>query len=414
MTLLPHRRRLWRLSALAILLLSVWLAACSPGPSNTTYTIATVFPTSGSDAAIGQALQNAVDLAVNQNVKLASGYSLRVVHLAEGDVTGTAVTSAAADPSLVAIVGPLESASALGMLPVVEARGISTISPGATLTGLTQSTAAQAEGLSFATLHPKGKPVAFFRLLPTDDAIGKAAADLAVAPSGAHGLGGHSAFVVSDGSASGNALAAAFDQELKAKRGTVAGQQSIMAGDALNVQAVVSAIVEAQPDLVFYAGGVQGGAELRGAISLTGAPGLPLLAAGFMGNDPDWMTQVGVAAAAANTTTLLPARDLSALPNAKSFVTAYTAAYPKQAIVPQAVLAYDAAMDEIAAIKGLLKAGKAVTRSSLLAAVAGAKYSGLAGTVAFDQSGDTAAPAAFAVYSCDGKGAWHYQAQLGG
>lgn len=413
--IMPHHRlRLWRLGALAILLLGVWLAACNPGPSNTTYTIASVFPTSGPDTAIGQALQNAVDLAVTQNAKLADGYILRVVHVAEGDVTGTAVTNAAADPSLVAIVGPLESASAVGMLPVVEAKGIATISPGATLPGLTQSAAAQAEGLSFATLHPKGKPVAFFRLLPTDDATGKAAADLAVAPGSSHGLGAHSVFVVSDGSASGNALAAAFTQELKAKRGAVAGQQAITAGDPINVQGTVSAIVAAQPDLVFYAGGVQGGAELRGTLSLTGAPGLPLLAAGFMGGDPDWMTQVGVAAAAANTTALLPARDLSALPNAKSFVTAYTAAYPKQAIVPQAVLAYDAAMDEIAAIKGLLKAGTAVTRASVLAALTSAKYSGVTGTIAFDPNGDSTAPAAFAVYTCDGKGAWHYQTQLGG
>lgn len=404
----------WRLAVLAILLLSAWLAACSPGPQHITYTIATVFPTSGPDAAIGQALQNAVDLAVKQNARLDANDSLRVVHVAEGDVTGPAVANAAADSSLIAIVGPLESTAALGMLPVVEARGIATISPGATLPGLTQSDVAQAEGLSFATLHPKGKPVAFFRLPPTDVASGTAAADLAVAPASAHGLGAHAVFVVTDGSPSGAAMAAAFGQDLRAKHGVVAGQQGITPGDAINVQSAVSAVIAAQPDLVFYAGGVQGGAELRAALSLTGAPGLPVLEAGPMGGDPDWATQVSVAPAAANTTALLPARDLSALPSAKTFVAAYTAAYPKQTILPQSALAYDAAMDEIAAIQGLLKAGKAVTRASVLAAVASAKYSGVTGTIAFDANGDNTAAAAFAVYTCDGKGAWHYETQLGG
>lgn len=414
MTISARHPRVLFLAATAILLLSAWLAGCSPGPQHTTYTIATVFPTAGPDAAIGQALQNAVDLAVKQNARLDANSSLQVVHVAEGDVTGTAVANAAADSSVVAVVGPLESTAALSMLPVVEARGITTISPGSTLPGLTQPDAAQVEGLSFATLHPKGKPVAFFRLSPTDAAAGTAAADLAVAPGSAHGLGAHSVFVVTDGSPSGGAMAAAFNQELKGKRGSVAGQRNITPGDVINVQAAVSAIVAAQPDLVFYAGGVQGGAEVRGTLSLTGVPGLPLLAAGAMGGDPDWVTQVGVAPAAANTTALLPARDLSALPGAKSFVTAYTAAYPGQTILPQAVLAYDAAMDEIAAIRGLLKAGKAVTRASVLAVVASAKYSGVTGTIAFDKNGDNTAPAAFAIYTCDGKGAWHYQTQLGG
>ena len=414
MSILARHPRVRHLAALAILLVGVWLAGCSPVPQHTTYTIATVFPTAGPDAVIGQALQNAVDLAVKQNAQLNADTSLQVVHVAEGDVTGPAVANTAGDSSVVAIVGPLESTAALSMLPVVEARGIATISPGATLPGLTQPDAAQAEGLSFTTLHPKGKPVAFFRLPPSDTAAGAAAADLAVAPGSAHGLGAHAVFVVTDGSPSGSAAVAAFGQELKAKHGAIAGQRTITPGDVINVQAAVSAIVAAQPDLVFYAGGIQGGAELRGALSLTGAPGLPVLAAGSMGGDPDWETQVGVTPAAANTTALLPARDLSSLPGAKTFVAAYTAAYPGQAVVPQAALAYDAAMDEIAAIKGLVKAGKAVTRASVLAAVANAKYSGVTGTIAFDKNGDNTAPAAFAVYTCDAKGAWHYQAQLGG
>jgi ABC-type branched-subunit amino acid transport system substrate-binding protein len=408
------RHRVWRLVALGIALMGVWLAACATTPATTIYTIATIFPTVGPDAAIGNALQNAVDLAVKQNQRLGSNVTLRVLHIQEGAVTGAPVADAAADPSLVAIVGPLASAAAPGILPVVGEQGIVTVSPGASLPGLTQADAAQAEGLSFTALHPAGKPIAFFRLSPTDTAAGKFAADLAVAPGSAHGLHAHAVFVVTDGTASGAARAAAFGQELKAKHGALVGQRVITPSDPLSVQAAVSAIVDADPDLVFYAGGIQGGAALRAALSLSGAPGLPLLATGDMGDDPDWATLVGQAPAAGNTTALVPARDLSALPAANSFVAAYKAAYPGQALVPQSALAYDAAMDEIAALKGLLKAGKPVTRASLLAAVAGATYTGVTGTITFDKNGDSTAHAAFAVYTCDAKGMWHYQTQLGG
>jgi len=54
-------------------------------------------------------------------------------------------------------------------------------------------------------IHPSGKPLAFFRLAPTDDALGKSAADLAVAPTASHGLAAHSVFLVDDATASGKA-----------------------------------------------------------------------------------------------------------------------------------------------------------------------------------------------------------------
>lgn len=407
------------LGPLVTVLLVAGLAGCSIGigapTRDKTLAIATILPTSGPDAAIGQAMQQAVDLAVKQNATLGNGFTLTAVHADEAsDEPAAAVSSLAGNQRVMGIVGPLDSQSAAAMLPGVEQSGIVTISPGATLPGLTQPDQAAAEGLQFGQLHPQGKPIAFFRLPETDTAAGKAAADLAVAPDKTHGLAAQSVFVVDDGTPSGKALAGAFTQELKAKRGTAAGRQTLQLGVPDSAQAVVTAIIKATPDLVFFGGGSAAAAQLRGTLSLTGAPDLAILMVSQAAGHPDWSTAVGVAAAAANTTALLPAPDLSTLDGAKDFVSAYQAAYAGQAPLPQAALAYDAAMDEIAAIKSLVGSGTQVTRSAVLAAVAAAKYAGVSGTLAFDAHGDNTTALGYSLYTCDAQGAWRFVTALKG
>lgn len=416
-------RKTWRLAPLCLLLVAAWmsvaLAACNVNkPDDKTYTIATVLPATGADAAVGQAMQRAVDLAVKQNAALGKGYTLTVAHADEASVSdANAAAQVIAGSHVLGIVGPFSSDTAVTLLPVVEQNGVVTISPTSSLPGLTQSAAATAEGLDFAKLHPKGKAVAFFRMAPTDTALGVAAADLSVAAPSSHGLGAHSCFVVDDGTPSGKAESAAFIQELKAKHGSVAGEQSLAAGATngqSNAQSIVTSIVEADPDAVFFAGSAAAGAELRGTLSLTGAPQLRILTAGAIANDPSWATTVGVVPAAAYTTAILPAPDLSTLtdPGAKGFASAYAAAYPGKDLLPQSALAYDAAMDEINAVKSLISKGKPLTRAGVLAAVASAKYAGTTGAVAFDANGDSTTPLGFAVYSCDVKGAWTYQTSV--
>ncbi|MEO7003253.1 MAG: ABC transporter substrate-binding protein, partial [Ktedonobacterales bacterium] len=314
---------------LGILLLA-GLAACSGVGPDKTLTLGTLLPTSGASSAVGLAMQQAVDLAVKQNAALPNGYSLTDTHLDENSIGGAAaVTTLASNSQLMCIVGPLDSETALDMLPVVEQQGLATITPAATLPGLTQADAAATEGLIFSQLHPKGKPVAFFRLPATDTALGKAAADAATASTASHGLNARAVFVVDDGMASGKALAEAFNAELKAHGGNVVGQATLTVGAQDNTQSIVSAIVEAYPDAVFFAGGVAAGAELRSTLSLTGAPQLPLLITGPAAADPDWSKTVGLAAASAYTTALLPAPDITTLPDAtttKAFTTAYQSA----------------------------------------------------------------------------------------
>ncbi len=395
------------------LLVGTALAGCAE-KATTNVTIATFFPTSGVDGTLGMALQNAVDLAVSQQGAIGSGYTLGVEHVdALNSDPATAARALVADPTVLGVVGPLDSTAALGMMPSVAQAGLVTISPGATLPGLTLTDQATVEKLQFAQLHPKGAAIAFLRLPENDNAMGKVAADLAVAPTSAHGLNAKAFALMDDGSASGKAALAAFAAELKAQGGTVAAQGSIAAGDSASVQSAVSVIVDAFPDAVYYAGGSEAGAELRGALTLSGA-GLPLLVSGPGAGDTAWGGMVGVAAAAANTWAILPAVDLAKLTNAKSFATAYAAAHAGQAPPALAALAYDAAMDEIAAIKAVIASGKPVTRAAVLAAVAGAQYAGVTGTVAFDKNGDNTTALGFSLYTADNKGAWHFVETLKG
>lgn len=410
-------RRWWRV-ALLVITVALALSGCAlggGGAQSQTLNLLTILPVTGADSAVGLAMRQAVDLAVHQNASLGGKYTLGVIHVDEslGDVSQL-VSSSVAGGHVLGVVGPYSSDSALAVAPVIERAGIATITPGATLTGLTQASAATGEGVSFTQLRPQGAPVAFFQLPQTSDAEGKAAADLAVAGGWRHGLSAHAIFVVDDGTISGKALATAFSAELVAKHGSVAGRQSFTSDALDNPLTLVAAIVEAYPDAVFYAGNTLAGAQLRGALTLAGVPQLPLLTAGSAADNPNWSDAVGGASLAAYSTALLPAGDLSTLKGAQAFVSAYKAAYGGATPLPQSALAYDAAMDEIAAIRATLAAGKTPTASAVLSAIASGTYHGVTGDLAFDKNGANTNPIPFSVYTCDTKGVWTYQTSVTG
>ena len=405
-----------RLAIVAVLLYAVVCSACSNNTANSkALVIATLLPISGEAAGVGLALQRGVDLAVQQ-ANLGNGYTLTTVHADEIGNPAPLIQQFDANSQIMGIIGPYDSATAKVIIPLVTNDQIATMSPTTTLPGLTQADQASAEGITFASLHPAGKPVAYFRLPENDNALGKVAADLATAPAAAGGVAAKSAFLVDDGSDSGKAQAAAFSLEFKAKKATVAGQKTITLGAQDNSQAVITAIIQAEPDVVFWGGGATSGAKLRDTLSLSGLPQMPIVTGGQVASDPNWVTAVGLPAAAASTLALLSAPDPSTLsaPAAKSAIAAYQAAYASTPLLPQSLMAYDAAMVEIAAIKSIIASGKDVTRGAVIAAIANIKYTGVTGAMAFDANGDNTLALGFALYSCDTAGKWSYKAHLNG
>jgi ABC-type branched-subunit amino acid transport system substrate-binding protein len=402
-----------RLAALGSLL--ILLSGCNLGMfrSSTPHPlrllrIAAIFPASGVDAPIGRALQRGVDLAVLQHARLARGYRLVIVPVDEAGAPAR-IDAVLRKRHVLAIVGPLESQDALALLPSIESLGIATISP-AMLPAVTPSLPPGQAGLPRRSLHPAGRPVALFRLDETENMAGRAAADLARAP--APGLAA-TVFVVDDGSPTADTLAGAFTTETRRNGTIIAGRRTLEAGIPNNMQKAVSTIIEAHPDLVFYAGGTAGGADLRRTLSLTGAPQLRLLTAGTIADHPGWGAAVRTRAAAAYTTALLPAQDISILPRAERFVSRYHRAFPGKALLPQSALAYDAATDEIAAMKALVREGKPVSRSSVRSLIASREYRGITGWLGFDRDGNELRGMGFSLYTCDVYGRWHYQRTVG-
>lgn len=394
MTLASHCRRVYHPVRLLMLVAVLFgLTSCSVGvsraPRPRVLHLAAIFPTSGVDGPLGRAVEGGVELAVRRHVRLAKGYRLALTHIDENALSPSELKTVLRQQKVLGAVGPLESASASALLPVLVQQRIATISPVALLPVLPgRQTGAQ--------------PTSFFPLAATDDVAGKVAADLAVAPASGAGP----VFLVDDGSPSGRTLAAAFAAELARRSGLIAGRRSTTSRDPIGVQRVVSAIIEAHPTLVFYAGDTAAGAALRRTLSQTGAPLLPMLTAGSIADHPGWAAAVGGRAISAHTIGIVPAPDLSTLPRATHVQSGYRRAFPRGTLLPQTAMAYDAAMDEIASMRALLRAGKPVTRGALAAALVGSRYRGITGPLDLARTGSPPRYR-FRLYTCDLNGVWH-------
>ena len=414
---LTRWRALWMELGLDVIrclpvLLAASLASCAVGPVTLfgpppvqPLTLGVVLPLSGPDGLLGQAMAHGVELAVRQNAVPAKGFQLIVRQIDEASASAAqSVGALANDSTVVGVIGPLDNTTAHTLVPVIEQQHLAAISPGVLLSSLTQPNSAEPDGVLYPSLGAKLGSLAMFELA-APDAIGKVAASVAVAAPSAQGLGARSVFVVTDGSAVGQAQAAAFVQALVAAGGSTIGTATVPSGDKVSAQVAAIAIIRAQPDAVFYAGGTQSGAELRRAVTLTGAPQMTILATAPIAANPGWSADVGEAAASAYTVAVMPAQLPANSAAASAFMSAYHAAFGQEP-PPQAALTYDATMDEIGAIKALLAAGKHVTRDAVLAHVASASYTGLTGTLAFDASGVVRTHLEYGVYSCDGSGNW--------
>jgi len=398
----------------AVALSSLGLAACGTsggGSGNKALKIGTEFPVSGTDAAVTLPAQYGVDLAVQQNKDLGSGYTLDVVHKNDEGTSGADPSIGAAniqqliaDSSVVAAVGPFNSGVAKQEIPIVNKNTFVLISPTNTNPGLTKQEFAEANGINFELLHPAGKPEAYFRLAGTDDVQGKVDADIALAAP----LSATTAYVIDDNTTYGKGLAKVFTTEFTSHGGSIAGSTSITPDQVSNLPQLATTIVGKNPGVVFYGGVTSGGGGALKKDLVEKGGNMPLVGGDGIADDPAWLTTAG--AAAVNTYGTVAAPDISGLTSAtaQSFITAYKAAFPGKDLLPYSAAAYDAAMIEITAIKNLIKAGKDVTRSAVRDEVAGISYDGVTGHLAFDANGDNSGQKVFSVYGVGTNSKWAF------
>jgi len=380
--------------------------------------LATDFPTTDEEGPYsglwGKSLEHAVQLAVQQNRSLGSGYTLEVIPYVEVPKAivqkdpkrgAQNVTNMVNTPCIVGMVGPTASRVAVAEMPVTAQNGLAMISPANTMPALTLRLYAGNYGVDFDQLHPPGKKTNYFRVIASDVFQGVELAEFTIRPPPG-GLGARSAFVIDDHTAN-EALAGGFTQEFLARGGTIVGTASIPFGGTPRLAEQAARIAASKPDVVVYAGtSDEGGGLLKARLVQVGYTG-SFVSGDGIAEIPEFVAEVGTAAANdifAIESVSNPAKLTSIA--AKAFVRDCRAHYPGQILDGYVANAYDAAMVLIMAIRRLIQAGQEVTRDAVLDQVQNIQNVGVTGEISFDHNGDRT-HGIFSVYTVrDGRWVW--------
>ncbi len=130
--------------------------------------------------------------------------------------------SLVADPTVIGVVGPVNSAVARAEIPIGNAAGLLQCSPANTDPGLTKPWDG-GDPTTFRPTHPDD--IAYVRVASTDDQEGAAGAQIAH-----DDLAARRALVVDDGTTYGRGIADAFEAAFKALGGSVVGRKVVASG----------------------------------------------------------------------------------------------------------------------------------------------------------------------------------------
>ncbi len=350
------------------------------GSGSTTVTIGVDAPLTGSLSALGIGIQNSVDLAVKTANKTneVPGVTFKMEALddkaapQQGSLNATQLVG---DSSVIGVVGPLNSGVALTMQKTFNNANLVEVSPANTNPALTQ-------GPNWQT-GTKARPFAsYFRTATTDAIQGPFAAQFAYST-----LGKKKVFLVDNKDAYGVGLVGTFKDEFTKLGGTVAGQDHVTSG-ASDFSSTVNAIKSSGADFVYFGGEYPDAAPLTKQLK---AAGDNISVIGGDGNyDPTYVKLAGTAANGDYATSV--GAPVESLPSAQTFVTNYKAGGYSQAYGAYGGYSYDSAWAIIEAVKAVVSAnsGKLPSnpRQAVEKAMSNVNFSGVTGTVSFDQYGD--------------------------
>jgi len=304
----------------------------------------------------------------------------------KGDPTtgGNVATQFASNPSLVGVMGTLNSGVTRVAVKIYNVANIVQVSPANTAVDLTQM------GMTN-----------YFRVCSIDSVQGPVAADYAFKVAGKT-----AAYVVDDSTVYGAGLADAWEGQFKTDGGTVAGREKTSDKDT-DFKALVSKIKAANVQIVYYGGMYNSGALLSKQMKEGGVK-VPLMGGDGM-FDPEFIKLAGAANAEGDLATSV-GLPIDKAPGGVKFLADYKAAYPSEAPAAYDAYSYDAANVIIKAIVEVAKsmgADKVTTtegKKAIIAAVAKTDFEGVTGKVQFDKNGDTTNKA-ITVYAVKG-GVW--------
>ena len=348
----------------------------SGGGKAVTVTIGIGAPLTDGAVALGKGMVRGANLAVKQANESKEIKDLGIVlQTVEGDdkgdptTGGNVATQFTSNPSLVGVMGHLNSGVTRVAVKIYNQANVVQVSPANTAVDLTEM------GMSN-----------YFRVCTVDSVQGPVAADYAFKTAGKK-----VAFVVDDSTVYGTGLADEWAKQFTADGGTVAGREKTGDKDT-DFKALVSNIKSKNVDIVYYGGIYNSGALLSKQVK-EGGMKVPVMS-GDGSFDPEWIKLAGTAAAEGDMASNV-GLPLELMPKGQDFMTAYKAQFPNEVPAAYDAYSYDAANVIIKGVLAVAKdmgAGKVTTtegKRAVIAAVAKTDFEGVTGKVQFDSKGDT-------------------------
>ncbi|MBV8836434.1 MAG: branched-chain amino acid ABC transporter substrate-binding protein [Alphaproteobacteria bacterium] len=351
------------------------------GAADKTVKIGITLPLTGADAEDATLIKNGALLAIEEtNAKGGvAGYKIDPVIYDSGTATAgqydpaqaaTNTKKLAADPLVVANVGPQMSGEGKAMAPILSEADLATITPSSTNPDITNPAMA-------AQFRPKGKAI-YFRTVTTDAFQGPNMANYV-----AQVLKVKTVYVLDDSGAYGVGIADSFQKQAEKIGIKVLGRDQLNPKEA-DYTTVLTKIKSLKPDLLYYGGVAQaavklakqaydivpkmlkaGGDGVQGASFLKGV-GFPAADGWYCTNaSPHMLEDAAV----------------------KEWIERYKARF-KVSPNDYSITSYDGALVVIDAIKRVAESGKEVNRSNVRDAMQATKLKTLQGELSFDQHGD--------------------------
>ncbi|MFI5281812.1 MAG: branched-chain amino acid ABC transporter substrate-binding protein [Candidatus Dormibacterales bacterium] len=405
------RKTLASAGALGLLCVSACSGAGLGAAASTTIRVGVDLPLSGPEGAAGLQALNGVRFFVQQHARIDDyAVALAVADDAGGKAPDPQLGAAnvagfAADASVVAVIGPFDSAVARQEIPIANAASLAMISPAASSPCLTQDLylpAALNPYRTPITCKVAGLPSAselrpshvnnFFRLAGTDALQGPAAADYAFKT-----LKVLRAAVVSDHEAYGQALAAAFTARFQHLGGSVVGHLDVGTTAGADATGFLKEMKAAGATAVYYGGSTATqGCAIRAQMSGIFDPGAatPFLTGDGIADDPGCVLAAGSNSAGILAT--VPAAIGATSPAAIQAVAGFRTAFGRtEDYGPYTLLAVDSAAVVYAALdRAIHAAGDQVPeRGNVISQLSvTSEFAGATGSIGFDLAGDNTHP----------------------
>lgn len=340
------------------------------GSAETTIKIATQSPLSGSSATLGEAIKLGAQLALEENKEKFKklGFDLELVPYDDQGDPKIGVSNAqklAADQSILAIIGHLNSGVAIPASSTYEKNKIAMVSPANTAVELTE----------------QGKK-SVNRIVARDDFQGPAGLGFAFDTLNAKNI-----FIIQDKTAYGQGLAENFKKVAEEKKANILAYEGITVGEQ-DFSGVLNQAIAKKPDLIYF-GGIYGEGGLLVKQAREKGLNIPIMG----GDGLDTSDMVNIAGKhIANTFYTSVAADISNTTEGQEFVKKYKEKFgDKKTVQSFSFYGYDSMGVVLKGIEDAIKknGNKKPSREHVMNAIRAVQdYQGIATKIGFDEKGD--------------------------